>query len=278
MESQHRQDHHPLKLWNRHLIWLLLIQTITAFAYNGYVPLIPFIQQEFVLTKTQVGYLTSAVFLGSSLIAIPSGVIVDRIGVRKTLLIFCSVVTFVLFFFFIATNYFLVLVLLFLLGMGYGGITPGTNRGIMEYFPITNRGTAMGIKQTGVPLGIALAALVLPTIATSYGWKISLFSVSIILFGLTFVTFIGTIVISKLLQNQAKISGNPKSQTDYIQQESTQTICRYYLFHLDSAKYGHISCDLSCGRYSKGFSVCVYISCFFADRWNLWKSWMGIYK
>lgn len=189
VELQHSQVGYPIKLWNRHLIWMLLIQTITAFAYNGYVPLIPFIQQEFVLTKTQVGYLTSAVFLGSSLIAIPSGVVVDRIGVRKTILIFCSVVTFVLFFFSFATHYYLVLVLLFLLGIGYGGITPVTNRGIMEHFPISNRGTAMGIKQTGVPLGITLAALVLPYIAASYGWKISLLCISIILFGLTITHF-----------------------------------------------------------------------------------------
>jgi MFS transporter, ACS family, hexuronate transporter len=169
------------RIFNKYLIWLLLIQTMTSLAYYGYVPLIPLMEKEFYLTNTQVGWMTSAVFLGSSLIAIPSGIITDKFGARKSLFSFCLLIIFVIFSFYISNSFSVILVLLFLLGTGYGGITPGTNKSIMENFNQLNRGTAMGIKQMGVSLGSTLGTLILPMLANQFGWRNSLLSVAILL-------------------------------------------------------------------------------------------------
>ena len=166
---------------DKYLIWLLLIQTMTSLAYYGYVPLIPLMEKEFSLTHTQIGWMTSAVFLGSSMIAIPSGVITDKFGARKSLFSFSLLLVFVIFSFSISNSFLIILMLLFLLGTGYGGITPGTNKSIMENFDEYNRGTAMGIKQMGVSLGSTLGTLVLPILANHFGWRNSLLSAGILL-------------------------------------------------------------------------------------------------
>ncbi len=171
---------HP-SVWNKYLIWLLLIQTTTALAYYGYVPLIPLIEKEFTLSNVQIGWMTSAVFLGSSLIAIPSGILTDKIGSRMSLFIFNLLLVIVIFSFYISNSFYIVLCLLFLLGIGYGGITPGTNKSIMEKFDIYNRATAMGIKQMGVTLGSTIGTLLLPILANQFGWRISLLSICIFL-------------------------------------------------------------------------------------------------
>jgi MFS family permease len=41
----------------------------------------------------------------------------------------------------------------------------------MEWFPRESRATAVGIRQTGAPLGGALGALVLPSLALASGWR-----------------------------------------------------------------------------------------------------------
>jgi predicted MFS family arabinose efflux permease len=41
----------------------------------------------------------------------------------------------------------------------------------MGWFPLHQRGTAMGIRQTGIPVGGALAAALLPAIALAAGWR-----------------------------------------------------------------------------------------------------------
>lgn len=182
MEVKLRKEVSRSAIWNRYLVWVSLIQTLTSLVFYGYVPLIPLIQSEFSLSKSEIGWMTSAVFFGSSFIAIPSGLIADRIGTRKTLFTFCLFLALVLFSFFFVQSFHVILLLLFLVGIGYGGITPGTNKTVMEKFTISNRGTAMGIKQTGVPLGSTFGTILLPVFANYYGWRNSLLAVSIFLF------------------------------------------------------------------------------------------------
>ena len=63
--------------------------------------------------------------------------------------------------------------LLIMAGIGYSSVAPATTKGVMRWFPSQGRATAMGVKQTGIPLGGILAASVLPGIALSFGWRFS---------------------------------------------------------------------------------------------------------
>lgn len=162
-------------MWTKNLIWILIIQTMTALSYYGYNSIIPFIQQEFMLSKLEVGYMTSAMFFGSSISSIPSGFLTDRIGFKCTLIMFSFILIIILSSFLFASKYLFLICLLVIFGVGYGGITPATNRGIMDNFSLKNRGTAMGIKQMGVPLGVVIATFALPLLAKLFSWRISLF-------------------------------------------------------------------------------------------------------
>lgn len=63
-------------------------------------------------------------------------------------------------------------VLLVLLGLGGAGaasVFAASGRMVMEWFAVHERGTAMGIRQTSQPLGVAVAGLTLPTLGAAVG-------------------------------------------------------------------------------------------------------------
>lgn len=57
------------------------------------------------------------------------------------------------------------------LGLGNGIQNPAGSAAVMRWFPQHQRGLAMGIRQTGVPIGGMLAAGVAPILALYYGWR-----------------------------------------------------------------------------------------------------------
>ncbi|HEY2273766.1 MAG TPA: MFS transporter [Jatrophihabitantaceae bacterium] len=60
-------------------------------------------------------------------------------------------------------------VLLVLAGACAASVNAASGRVVMGWFPVHERGLAMGTRQTAQPLGVALAALVLPGLARSHG-------------------------------------------------------------------------------------------------------------
>ncbi|MFB5663412.1 MFS transporter [Alteribacillus sp. HJP-4] len=164
--------HHtkPLNPWHM-LFWLLFAQVLIAFVGRSLAPLGVFIGEGLSLTNAQIGLLPAALFLGQFLIAIPSGVIVDRTGTRPLLLIvsLCLGLSFALAA--LVNQFWLLLLLIAIGGCGYGAMHPTSNRGIIYWFSHRKRGTAMGIKQMGVTAGSAFAALLLVPLADIVGWR-----------------------------------------------------------------------------------------------------------
>lgn len=58
-----------------------------------------------------------------------------------------------------------------LIGMGYGPITPASSVLLVEHTPDRLRNLIMSIRQTGVPVGGALAGAVVPWLVISAGWR-----------------------------------------------------------------------------------------------------------
>jgi predicted MFS family arabinose efflux permease len=63
------------------------------------------------------------------------------------------------------------LLALFIGGIGYASSQPGGSKAVAGWFGEERRGLALGIRQTGLPLGGALAAGTLPYIALDWGWR-----------------------------------------------------------------------------------------------------------
>ncbi|WP_093131646.1 MFS transporter [Salinibacillus kushneri] len=163
------------------LFWLVLAQIMVAVIGRSLGPLSVLIEEDLSLTKAQVGLLPSALFLGQAISSIPTGFFADRFGSRPLLFIFTACLGISFFLMTIQNVYGLVLLIIVMGGIGYGGMHPTTNRGIIYWYSQNQRGTAMGIKQMGITFGSALSAILLLPLAETYGWRIV---VSIACFGL----------------------------------------------------------------------------------------------
>lgn len=157
----------------RNLFVLLWAQVFVCFGGLTIPPLIPFIQPELKLNYTQVGSIMTFLYLGATVMSLPAGWLTDRLGVRKMIVLSQLFMGFFAGGFSFIGNYFLALFLAFMMGLGYGMINPPTTIGIMVLVNKENRGLAMSVKQTGVPIGSAIAAAILPPLAVHFSWRFS---------------------------------------------------------------------------------------------------------
>ncbi|MCG7344009.1 MFS transporter [Sporosarcina sp. ACRSL] len=170
--------------------WLLAVQIAVAIVGRSLAPLGALIGTDIELTNAQIGLLPAALYLGQLFIGLPSGFISDKWGSRHLLLILGLVLGFSFVFFSFSYSLGLILVFLFVGGLGFGTIHTTTNLGIVYWFPLKRRGTAMGIKQMGMTFGSALASLILLPIAIQIGWRLAILIASLLLITISIFAFI----------------------------------------------------------------------------------------
>ncbi|MBB3211405.1 MFS family permease [Herbaspirillum sp. Sphag1AN] len=136
------------------------------------------LRSDYRLDNIQLGLAMGALGLGVALSELPWGVLTDRWGDRRVLLIglFATALALMLMAIWIVPGAagvppvaFLALGLL-LVGMLGGSVNGASGRAVMGWFHEGERGLAMSIRQTAVPLGGGAAALVLPYLAVSFGF------------------------------------------------------------------------------------------------------------
>ncbi|MEM0140036.1 MAG: MFS transporter, partial [Ferroplasma sp.] len=146
----------------------MFIIALGNFIDSLYSPLAPFIKNQFLLTATQLGLITSILFIGSSTMSFFTGFFVDSIGYRNAMKISFAIMAVGSIIIFKAYNYAFLLSGFYFIGFGYGLLTPATNSQVMaKYYP--EHLPRMGIKQAGVPMGAAAAAIMLPLLALRVG-------------------------------------------------------------------------------------------------------------
>ncbi len=169
----------------RRVRWFLLglatlAQVSVAAIRLGILALIPFIRQDLSLDRTQVGLISSIMNAGAIAAGIPAGKAVDRYGERLVLGWGGILSGFVILAVLAAPNYAAVLAILLATGLLNTTSVPAGGRIVAKWFRHNERGTAMGIRQTGVPLGGAIAAVALPPLALLAGWRMALGAAGII--------------------------------------------------------------------------------------------------
>lgn len=142
-----------------------------AFGMLGASPLTPSLVDGFGLTRLEVAFIVPSVYVGGLLFSLPGGHVADRWGVRPTLLGALAVGGLGLLAASLAPRFALFLLGLVIAGSGWSVVNPVLGKAIVDIFPLTERGVAMGIKQMGLTLGGLLSALVLPPIAARWGWR-----------------------------------------------------------------------------------------------------------
>jgi ACS family hexuronate transporter-like MFS transporter len=137
----------------------------------GISPLSPSLVEGFGLSRLQVAFLVPSVYLGGLFFALPGGRLADRLGVRPSLLGGLALGAVGLFAGACSPSFLGFLLCLFVAGTGWSVVNPALGKGIMDVFPPSERGVAMGIKQMGLTLGGVASALILPTVAAQFGWR-----------------------------------------------------------------------------------------------------------
>ena len=130
--------------------------------------LAPFLIADYALSKAAFGALFTAMFIGSTCFTAFSGALTDQIGERRMVLYSGLLMGVALLAAAVWQNYSWLMGCMFVFGAGYAAATPAGGRAILAWFD-RDRGFAMGIRQTGVPLGGLAGALLLPFIALHFG-------------------------------------------------------------------------------------------------------------
>ncbi len=162
----------------RHYLWIVLpIVTLAAVTQalmrQGLPVLYPFIQNEFGLSRAQIGLITSFMATGSTITAILAGRLTDIFGVKRMITIAMVFVTAFILAFPLAYSFPLVLGLALLIGIAVSPIPPAMTRAVIDWFPVRIRALAMSIKQMGIPIAGAITAAMLPTLAVVIGWRMA---------------------------------------------------------------------------------------------------------
>ncbi|MBA2672692.1 MFS transporter [Ramlibacter sp.] len=149
----------------------VMSQTTASIVAQGIYTLVPFFQAAFHLSQASAALAVSAVNAGQVASMLLMGWLIDKHGERGVVGCTAIVMGAAALCAATASRYAALLGFLFVLGIGYASVQPGGTRAILRWFAPAQRGMATGIRQAGLPLGTALAAMLLPLLASAYGWQ-----------------------------------------------------------------------------------------------------------
>jgi ACS family hexuronate transporter-like MFS transporter len=185
-------------------------------------PVAPFLKMELDLSETQIGLFVSLFYAGATLASLPSGTMTDSLGVKKVLIAGQFITGIFLLLMVLSGSYNRMILCMLLAGLGYGTINPVSTKAIMEWFPVNYRALAMGLKQTGVTVGGALSAAILPGVALTWGWRAAVLFCCAFLF---IMGFLALLVYNNPMQQPKTFDGNEsKASRNYAAILSNRTI------------------------------------------------------
>jgi predicted MFS family arabinose efflux permease len=136
--------------------------------------LAPFLVADLGLSRVAVGGLVTVSFAVAAVMSVFAGHLVDMWGARRGLVVLCGAVAVALFGAAAAPGYGWLLVAVAAAGVGQAVANPATNVLVAQAVPAEQRGTAIGVKQSGVQAAALLGGLVLPAVAAAAGWRTAL--------------------------------------------------------------------------------------------------------
>ena len=153
-------------------------QTAYSAVFLGIPVLAPALQREYDLGLTEVGLAIAAANAGSVFTLLAWGLLADRVGERFVLaagLAGCGAGLLVAAF---APSFAVLVVALALGGAAGASVNAASGRAVMSWFRQEERGFALGIRQTALPIGGLLAAVLLPPIEAAGGVRAGLIALA----------------------------------------------------------------------------------------------------
>jgi predicted MFS family arabinose efflux permease len=149
----------------------------------------PLIAVELDLTAVDIGLIASAYSAALGGLSIPAGRLTDSLGVRLSLFLAAMLIATGALIIAASAGFGAILAGIVLCGAGYSLVNPAAGRAVLQWYPAEWRGTLMGIKQTGVPIGGAIGTTS-AVLAPAVGWHAVIGGLGVVtaLLGVMFLT------------------------------------------------------------------------------------------
>ena len=134
--------------------------------------LAPTLRERYDLSLSEVGVALSSFWIGPIVTLLAWGLLADRVGERIVLatgLAGCGALV-------LAAGWagsFVTLVVLLMVAGALGSVNAASGRAVINWFSADQRGFALGVRQTAIPIGGAVAALALPVMNDAGGLEAS---------------------------------------------------------------------------------------------------------
>jgi ACS family glucarate transporter-like MFS transporter len=158
--------------------WLLVMSTVAYLDRTNISIAGIEIAQEFAISKIRLGWVFSAFLVGYACFQIPAGLLVRRLGSRRTLMLLG-----VWWGFFIVLTamiprhvghaLLILIAIRFALGAGEATMYPAASQFVERWFPVRERGKANALIFAGVGLGGGLTPSLVTSIILHHGWRTS---------------------------------------------------------------------------------------------------------
>jgi MFS family permease len=123
------------------------------------------------LQPAQLGLILSIQLIGSAAMTSLAGLLTDRFGDKAVVFWSGILMGLALIAASLIANFAWLIFWLAMYGVGYAAVTPAGSHAIIFFFQKADRGLAMGIRQSGVPIAGVLGSLLLPAIALHFNYR-----------------------------------------------------------------------------------------------------------
>ncbi|WP_337020682.1 MFS transporter [Mammaliicoccus sciuri] len=162
------------------LIFLFLAGVINYLDRSALSVAAPFIQEDLKLTPGQMGIIFSSFSIGYAIFNFVGGVASDKFGAKITL--FVAMIVWSLFSgaIVLVVGFVSLFIVRILFGMGEGPLSATINKMVNNWYPPSKRATAVGLANSGTPLGGAISGPIVGYIALHLGWRVSFVAIMVI--------------------------------------------------------------------------------------------------
>ncbi|WP_413299852.1 MFS transporter [Bacillus sp. 1P10SD] len=173
-------------------LWLFfIVQTILSMGTYTISVVAPFLKNDWNYSRTQIGSLTSAIFLGALMSSFLIGWITKKSNPKKTTILTGFLLGTALVIFPYSGIFALSFIAMLIAGFSYGIFNPTSTLALVHWFEPRKRGTAIAVKQTGVTLGAGFSAIFISYIISHTGkWQYSYLWIVVLLLLSVFCFFL----------------------------------------------------------------------------------------
>jgi MFS family permease len=160
------------------LIVTMAIQALVSMAVFAPPVFAPAAHDDIGFPASWVGIVTAMTFAAATFGALFSGGVIARVGALRmsqfSLLLCGGGIALIA-----SSNAWLVALGALVMGLGYGPVTPSSSAILADRTPDRIRSFIFSLKQTGVPIGGALAGAIVPALIVAFGWRLSALAVGL---------------------------------------------------------------------------------------------------